>query len=125
MAGWPIAQVRRPDGMVFTLYRGGEPLIHALSSIDAWALCIDLPATGTNDTDAASDWGLTATIDGRSIIAANATLGVAVDIPLWISPSAGARPSRRRRRRSSPWPSSATTREARWVAASSPRRPGR
>jgi hypothetical protein len=83
MAGWPIAQVRRPDGMVFTLYRGAEhPFIHALSSVDAWALCIDLPAIGTNDATAASDWGLTATIDGRSIIAANATLGVAVDITL-------------------------------------------
>ena len=43
MAGWPIAQARRPDGMVFTLYQGPEhPFIHALSSIDAWALCIDL-----------------------------------------------------------------------------------
>jgi hypothetical protein len=83
MAGWPIAQIRRPDGMVFTLYRGAEhPFIHALSSVDAWALCIDLPTTGTNDAAAASDWGLTATVDGRSIVAANATLGLAVDIPL-------------------------------------------
>jgi hypothetical protein len=83
MAGWPITQIRRPDGMVFTLYHGAEhPFIHALSSVDAWALCIDLPATGANDTAAASDWGLTATIDGRSIIAANATLGLAVDITL-------------------------------------------
>ena len=31
---------------------------------------------------AAADWGLTATADGRSIVAANATLGLAVDIPL-------------------------------------------
>ena len=83
MAGWPIAQVRRPDGMVFTLYHGAEhPFIHALSSVDAWALCIDLPAAGANDTAAASDWGLASTIDGRSIIAANATLGLAVDIRL-------------------------------------------
>jgi hypothetical protein len=83
MAGWPIAQVRRPDGMVFTLYRGADhPFIHALNSVDAWALCIDLPTTGANDPAAASDWGLTATIDGRSIIAANATLGLAVAIPV-------------------------------------------
>ena len=83
MAGWPIAQVRRPDGMVFTLYHGAEhPFIHALSSVDAWALCIDLPAAGSDDTAAASDWGLASTIDGRSIIAANATLGLAVDIRL-------------------------------------------
>jgi len=83
MAGWPIAQTRRPDGMVFTLYRGADhPFIHALSSVDAWALCIDLPATGSNDATAATDWGLTATIDAHSIVAANATLGLAVEIPL-------------------------------------------
>lgn len=83
MAGWPIAQARRPDGMVFTLYHGAEhPFIHALSSIDAWALCIDLPAAGADDPATASDWGLTATVDGRSIVAANATLGLAVEIPL-------------------------------------------
>jgi hypothetical protein len=52
MAGWPIAQVQRPDGMVFTLYHGAEhPFIHALSSVDAWALCIDLPATGGRRSD--------------------------------------------------------------------------
>ena len=83
MAGWPIAQARGPDGMVFTLYRGAEhPFIHALNSIDAWALCIDLPTTGGNDPAPASDWGLTSTIDGRSIVAANATLGLAVSIPV-------------------------------------------
>jgi hypothetical protein len=83
MAGWPIAQVRRPDGMVFTLYYGADhPFIHALSSVDAWALCIDLPVAGSNDRAAAADWGLTSTIDGRSIIAANAALGLAVDIGL-------------------------------------------
>jgi DNA-binding beta-propeller fold protein YncE len=82
MAGWPIAQVRRPDGMVFTLYRGPEhPFIHALSSIDAWALCIDLPATGADDTAAELDWVLAATTGGSSLIAANATIGVAVEIP--------------------------------------------
>ena len=83
MAGWPIAQAQRPDGMVFTLYHGAEhPFIHALSSVDAWALCIDLPATGADDPTAAADWGLTATANGSSIVAANATLGVAVEIPL-------------------------------------------
>jgi hypothetical protein len=83
MAGWPIAQVQRPDGMVFTLYHGAEhPFIHALSSVDAWALCIDLPTTGGDDPDAAADWGLTATANDTSIVAANATLGVAVEIAL-------------------------------------------
>jgi hypothetical protein len=81
MAGWPIAQAGRPDGMVFTLYRGTEhPFIHALSSIDSWALCIDLPATGQNDAAAAIDWGLTQTTAGGPIVAVNATLGLAVEI---------------------------------------------
>jgi DNA-binding beta-propeller fold protein YncE len=82
MAGWPIAQTRGPDGMVYTLYRGAEhPFIHALSSVDAWALCIDLPATGSADAAAALDWGLTVTADSRSLVAANATLGLVTRIP--------------------------------------------
>lgn len=81
MAGWPIAQVRRPDGVVFTLYRGAEhPFIHALSSIDSWALCIDLPATGHENAAAAIDWGLTQTAAGGPIVAVNSTLGLAVEI---------------------------------------------
>jgi hypothetical protein len=81
MAGWPIAQARRPDGMVYTLYHGAEhPFIHALSSIDSWALCIDLPATGAADATAATDWGLAVTVGGRSLVAANATLGRAVEV---------------------------------------------
>ena len=68
MGGYPITQLRRPDGMVFTLYRGAEhPFIHALSSIDAWAVCIDLPATDDDDAATALDWGLAvgATADHR------------------------------------------------------------
>ena len=60
MAGYPIAQLRRNDGFVFTLYRGAEhQLIHALSSVDGWALCIDLPADRADNAEAALDWGLT------------------------------------------------------------------
>jgi hypothetical protein len=81
MAGWPIAQQRQRDGMVFTLYHGAEhPFIHALSSIDSWALCIDLPATA-GDAAAASDWGLAVIANGHSLVAVNATLGRAVEIP--------------------------------------------
>ncbi len=81
MAGWPVSQSRRPDGMVFTLYRGTEhPFIHALDSTNAWAVCLDLPATGADDANAALDWGLTAAPDGHDILAINATLGLAVDV---------------------------------------------
>ena len=58
MGGWAIAQLRRRDGLVLTLYRGEEhPFIHALDTVGAWAVCIDLPAAGHDATDAARDWG--------------------------------------------------------------------
>ena len=64
MGGYPIAQVRAEGGMVFTLYRGAEhPFIHALNTIDGWALCIDLPATGADIDAATPDWGLAPTPD--------------------------------------------------------------
>ena len=81
MAGYPIAQVRRPNGFVFTLYRGLEhPFIHALSSADGWALCIDLPPISSDDAATTLDWGLTASADGRTIFAANATLGFVAEV---------------------------------------------
>jgi hypothetical protein len=81
MAGYPIAQLRQPNGFVFTLYRGAEhPFIHALSSADGWAICIDLPATGADDAAAALDWGLTASADGHAVFAVNATLGLVAEV---------------------------------------------
>jgi hypothetical protein len=81
MAGAPITQIRRADGTVMTLYRGTEhPFVHALGSVDKWAFCIDLPANGADDADAAMDWGLTQTPDSRAVYAINATLGLVVDI---------------------------------------------
>ena len=81
MAGYPLAQVRRPDGGVLTLYRGKErPFIHALNSVDAWALCVDLPADRADDATAAADWGLAQTPDGRTLYAVNATLGLVVEV---------------------------------------------
>jgi hypothetical protein len=81
MAGWPIAQIRRPDGLVMTLYRGAEhPFIHALNSAEAWAVCIDLPDARADDAKAALDWGLAEGPDGSSVFAVNATLGLVEDI---------------------------------------------
>ena len=86
MAGSPIAQVRRPDGLVLTLYRGPEhPFIHALMTTEAWAICIDLPsgssgAAGADDEAAARDWDLAATADGSAVYAVNASLGIAADV---------------------------------------------
>lgn len=81
MAGYPLGQLRRDDGSVFTLYRGLDgPFIHALNTTDRWALCIDLPATGAASEVAAGDWGLAQSADGGSIYAANATLGLVLEI---------------------------------------------
>jgi hypothetical protein len=81
MAGWPVDQERRPDGMVMTLYRGAEyPFVHALSSVDAWAVCIDLPTRGFDDVEAAVDWGIASLGKGTVDLAVNATLGLAVEI---------------------------------------------
>ena len=81
MAGWPIDQEMRSDGVVLTLYRGAEhPFIHALQSTEAWAVCIDLPKRGMDDASATADWGVVATPDGRYNLAVNATLGIVVDV---------------------------------------------
>lgn len=81
MAGWPVDQARRADGMVMTLYRGAEyPFVHALSSVEAWAVCIDLPTRGFGDVEAAADWGIVSLGGGKSDLAINATLGIAVEI---------------------------------------------
>ena len=100
MAGWPLDQEMRPDGVVLTLYRGAEyPFIHALQSKEAWAVCIDLPERGMDDAGAAADWGVVATTDGRTNLAINATLGIVVDIhpaDLTIRRTADFEPSARR-----------------------------
>ncbi len=81
MAGWPVDQLRRPDGMVMTLYRGADyPFVHALSSVEAWAVCIDLPTHGFDDVDATDDWGIVSLGAGKGDLAVNATLGIVVDI---------------------------------------------
>lgn len=81
MAGAAIAQVRRDDGIVLTLYNGPEhPFIHALNSKEAWAVCIDLPG-GAGGVDGESlDWGLATTPSGGTVYAVNASLGIAVDV---------------------------------------------
>ncbi|HEX2755798.1 MAG TPA: hypothetical protein VHM48_10060 [Candidatus Limnocylindrales bacterium] len=81
MAGSPVAQVRRPDGLVLTLYRGPEhPFIHALASMEAWAVCIDLPVGDAHNPDAGLDWGLAPSADGSSVFAVNASLRLVVEI---------------------------------------------
>jgi hypothetical protein len=79
MAGWPIAQLRSPTGLVLTLYRGVDhPFIHALDTAGAWAVCIDLPGGGSEEQDAG--WGLAASESWASVYAVNAARNLAVDV---------------------------------------------
>jgi hypothetical protein len=78
MAGYPISQLRRSDGSVLTLYDGPEhPFIHALQSVDGYALCIDLP--GKSDANRAA-WGLAQGADLGTVFAVNPPAGLAVDV---------------------------------------------
>ena len=81
MGGYPITQETHENGVVFTLYRGaGHSFIHALHSKEAWAVCLGLPTFGQDDAEALLDWGIGQSGDGRRVFAANATLGLAVEI---------------------------------------------
>ena len=78
MAGLPVEQLRLAHGLVLTLYRGSEhPFIHALDTVNGGAVCIDLPAAGSDDSDRSDDWGLALSPDHGSVYAVNASLGVA------------------------------------------------
>ena len=81
MAGYPIEQQRMAQGIVLTLYRGVEhPFVHALDTLHGGAVCLDLPPTRHDDAQAAADWGLARSPDGRTVYAVNATIGSAVEI---------------------------------------------
>ena len=60
---WPAGRSCRTAARTASSSRctaGAEhPFIHALNSVEAWAVCIDLPAAGADDAEAALDWGLT------------------------------------------------------------------
>ncbi|HEX5149354.1 MAG TPA: hypothetical protein VFW02_09755 [Candidatus Limnocylindrales bacterium] len=81
MGGWPITQARHGNGVAFTLYRGAEhPFVHALNTVEAWAVCLDLPEIGSDDPKAAGDWGLATHGDRGAVYTVNATLGLAAAI---------------------------------------------
>lgn len=83
MAGWPLGQLRLPGGRVLTLYRGTEhPFIHALDTVQAFAVCTDLPSPGAGNAAAARDWGI-ADAGGSSAFAVNATLGLVLQVDPW------------------------------------------
>jgi hypothetical protein len=82
MAGYAVTQVAGPQGWYYTVYRRNDgAFIHALSTADGVAFCIDLPF-GAEDEATAASWGLALETNGSGLYAANARLGMAVEIDL-------------------------------------------
>ncbi len=82
MAGTPIEQVVGNGGWVFTLYQGPDgPFVHALSTVDRTAVCLDLPVSEAAGPTL-SGWGLAADDARRVVYAVNATLGRVYEIDL-------------------------------------------
>jgi hypothetical protein len=80
MGGYPLGQLRLNGGLVATLYAGDEhPFIHALHTLEGFAFCIDLPATGDGNAASASDWGIAAPAGGPEY-AVNASAGLVVQV---------------------------------------------
>ena len=82
MAGYAVTQMAGPQGWFYTVYRSKDgAFIHALSTSDGVAFCIDLPG-GPEDEATAASWGLALEENGSGLYAANARLGLAVDVDL-------------------------------------------
>jgi hypothetical protein len=86
MSGHRVVAVTSSDGeWLFGLYVGQKaPFVHALNLKKKFAMCVDLPATGSGWGDWPS-WSLTLSRDGRSLFAANSTTGyvgaIRTDVP--------------------------------------------
>jgi hypothetical protein len=84
MRGFPAYAVGAPDGhWLLTLYvkpRQREAFVHALDLRRGVAYCLDLPGHGSSPE--LSDWALSLGLDGRSLYAANAAVGLATRIDL-------------------------------------------
>ena len=83
MTGYAVTQLAGRLGWVYTLYRGHDgAFIHALSTVDGVAFCIDLPRTTGADEATAAGWGLALSPTRDEIFAANEPLGVISDVDL-------------------------------------------
>jgi hypothetical protein len=82
MAGTPVEQVAGDSGWVFTLYLGPDgPFVHALSTLDRIAICLDLPLAPGSGA-AASGWGLGVDAGAHVLYVANGTLGRVYQVDL-------------------------------------------
>lgn len=82
MAGTPVEQVAGNSGWVFTLYLGPDgPFVHALSTLDRIAICLDLPLPAGAAT-ATSGWGLGTDAGAHVMYVANGALGRVYQVDL-------------------------------------------
>jgi hypothetical protein len=86
MAGVATGTVASPDGRwLLTVYvdtAKGKAFVHALNLVDRLPLCIDLPPCADCDAETLGRWGIALSPDGRSLFAANPTLGRTAEIHL-------------------------------------------
>jgi hypothetical protein len=90
MHGLPTARATSADGgWVYTLYRRADdaPFVHALSTADGFALCLDLPSGAHSSEAIAREWGLVLAPSQATLYAANPALGLLVEL----SPQQGVR----------------------------------
>ena len=77
MAGTPIARATTAAGdWVYTAYRGDHAFVHALNTVDRFAVCIDLPHKAAK----VSDWTLDLDEPAGALTATSPTTGMAVTV---------------------------------------------
>lgn len=83
MRGRYTTSVASPDGTwLYSLYVKDDagPFIHALNLGERFAVCIFLPTDGAGDLYRQMFWSLALSADGRSLYAANGSLGVVAEV---------------------------------------------
>jgi YVTN family beta-propeller protein len=82
MQGFGGSQVITPKGdWVFTFYQKTEhPFIHALSTENGFAVCLDLPPAGKLNDPTSKYWGLALNSKGTTLYAVNSLLGQVAEI---------------------------------------------
>jgi hypothetical protein len=77
MAGRPVARATTTSGeWVYTAYRGEHAFVHALNTVEKFAVCIDLPEQAAKVTD----WKLGLDETARTLEATSPSTGVRVEV---------------------------------------------
>lgn len=77
MAGRPVSRASTSSGeWVYTAYRGEHPFVHALNTVNKFAVCIDLPEQAAKVTD----WKLGLDEAARTLDATSPSTGLSVKV---------------------------------------------